>query len=69
MVFNSFDFILFGVEYNSSMGRAAGCSNFESSRDAAANEFIGAGLRRVWSVQYMSFPLWNGLAALPAGPP
>lgn len=69
VVFSSFDLILFGVEYNSSMGRAAGCNNLESSRDAAANEFMGAGLRRVWSVQYTSFPLWNGLAALPTGPP
>lgn len=72
VVFNSFDFILFGVEYSSSMGRAsAGCRSFESSREAAANVFIGAGLRRVWSVQYMSFPLWNGFAAvaLPTGFP
>lgn len=69
VVFSSFDLILFGVEYNSSMGRAVGCNNLESSRDAAANEFMGAGLRRVWSVQYMSFPLWNELAALPTGPP
>lgn len=66
VVFNSFDFILFGVEYNSSMGRAKdGCNSFESSRDAGAKVFIGVGLRRVWSVQYTSFPLWNGLAALP----
>lgn len=68
VVFSSFDLILFGVEYNSSMGRAAGCNNFESSRDTGANEFMGTGLRRVWSVQYMSLPLWNGLAALATGP-
>lgn len=65
VVFNSFDFILFGVEYNSSMGRVSvGCDNFESSRGAGANVFIGTGRRRVWRVQYMSFPLWNGLAAV-----